>query len=81
MRVEIYTRPSCPLCDEALELLRDAAQQWRFELSEVNILADEALFHRHRYQVPVVVIDGVERLRLRFTAEDVAAALRAATSA
>jgi len=78
MRVEIYSRPSCPLCDEAADLLQEAAAKWRFELVDVNILDDEALFHRYRYQVPVVVIDGIERLRLRFCAEELDAALRAA---
>lgn len=76
MRVEIYSRPSCPLCDEAAELVHDAAEAWRLELVEVSIVSDEALFHRYRYQVPVVVIDGVERLRLRFSAEELDAALR-----
>lgn len=80
MRVEIYNRPSCQLCDEAAALLDDAAAQWQFELVEVNILTDEALFERYRYLVPVVCIDGVERLRLRFTAEQLDEALRTAGS-
>lgn len=74
----VYRKPGCPLCDEAEELLEDAAARWPFELERRNILESEAWFERYRYRIPVVVIDGVERLELRFTAEALEAALAGA---
>jgi glutaredoxin len=77
MRVEIYTKPDCPLCDEGKELLEGAQDALGFELVTHNILTNDAWFAEHRYLVPVVFIDGVRALELRFTAEDVSAALKA----
>jgi thiol-disulfide isomerase/thioredoxin len=75
--IDVYLKPGCPLCDEALELLDDAAGAWRFQVALRNILADDTLFERYRHAVPVVVMGGVERLRLRFDRQELEAALLA----
>ncbi len=76
MRVEIYTKPDCPLCDEGRELVEDAQAALGFELTFHNILTRDEWYAEHRYFVPVVVIDGVRALQLRFTADQLAAALK-----
>jgi glutaredoxin len=75
MRVEIYTKPDCPLCEEGRELVEDALDGALFELVLHNILTRDDWYAEHRYFVPVVFIDGVRALQLRFTAEQVSAAL------
>ncbi len=77
MRVEIYTKPDCPLCDEGKDLVEAAQDDTPFELVLHNILTHDAWFELHRYFVPVVFIDGVRALELRFTAEQLRAALQA----
>lgn len=79
MRVEIYTKPDCPLCDEGKELMERAQDEVGFELVLHNILTQDAWYAEFRYFVPVVFIDGRRALELRFTADDVSAALKAAT--
>ncbi len=61
LRIVLYTRPGCHLCDDALSLLR------RYGLSPtlVDIDADAALRKRYTDCVPVVEIDGQERFRGR----------------
>ena len=76
MRVEIYTKPDCPLCDEGKELLENAQDDLGFELVSHNILIHAGWYAAHRYFVPVVFIDGVRALELRFTEEDLKAALK-----
>ncbi len=75
MRVEVYIKPMCSLCDTATTWLLRAHTRHRFELVENDIYERQDWFDRHRYQVPVVVIDGVERLSLRFTEAELEAAL------
>lgn len=75
-QIDFYGKPGCPLCDEGEEVLADLADRFDFVVIKHNILEDEALFARYRYAVPVVVIDGIERARLRFNAAQVEAALR-----
>ena len=75
MRVEIYTKPDCTLCDEGRALVEDAQDALGFELQLHNILTRDDWYAAHRYFVPVVFIDGVRALELRFTAAQLQAAL------
>ena len=43
MIVEIYSKPQCPLCDEAKEVLARVRRRISFELKEVDITRDAAL--------------------------------------
>jgi glutaredoxin len=71
--VTLYTKAGCHLCDEAREYLEELAASYAFTLGEIDIRRDEALFARYQYRIPVVTVDGVERLEGRIEAEDVAA--------
>jgi glutaredoxin len=77
MRIDVYRKPGCQLCDAALELLDDQRAQFDFVLETHNILEDTVWFEKYRYLVPVVVIDGIQRLSLRFDSQELEAALRA----
>jgi glutaredoxin len=74
----VYRKPGCPLCDEADEVLDEAREKWRFTLEARNILESSEWYSLYRYRVPVVVMNGIERLELRFSAGELAAALSAA---
>ncbi|MBL8921750.1 MAG: glutaredoxin family protein [Myxococcaceae bacterium] len=76
MHVVVYRKPGCPLCDEAVELLAEVEPPVELELR--NILERDDWFTTYRYRIPVVVIDGIERLELRFSAQELNAALAAA---
>lgn len=56
--VTLYTRPECPLCDEAVRLLHRLAPKLGFELQEVNIEEDEELLRRYALEIPVVAVNG-----------------------
>jgi glutaredoxin len=58
MIIEIYSKPECPLCDEAKEVLSRVRRRIPFELREVDITSDAALFQRYRYDIPVVYVNG-----------------------
>ncbi|MGQ0506868.1 MAG: glutaredoxin family protein [Myxococcaceae bacterium] len=71
MRVEIYSKPDCGLCEEAKEILEQVRSRVPFELVEVNIEADPTLFERFRYDIPVVFIAGKKAFKHRVEAEAV----------
>ena len=73
--IHVYGKPGCSLCDEVLDLLDDTASRFHFEVVRHNILEDPLLFEKYRYLVPVVFIDGIERLRSRFDPQELEAAL------
>ena len=75
--IHVYGKPGCSLCDEALELLDDTSARFSFVIVRHNIFEDLAVFEKYRYLVPVIVIDGIERLSLRFDLQELEAALLA----
>jgi glutaredoxin len=59
VRIVLYVRPDCHLCDEAREVLRDLrAEGLRFDLAEVDIDSDDALLRAYLERIPVVAVDG-----------------------
>jgi glutaredoxin len=60
VHVIIYSRPGCHLCDEAKAAIMGAGCSDQFVLEEINIESDQELLRKYKYDIPVVVIDGVE---------------------
>ncbi|MBI3978027.1 MAG: glutaredoxin family protein [Chloroflexi bacterium] len=54
--VRLYTKPVCPLCDDARDLLDDLAEEFALAVEVVDITADPTLFARFRTVIPVVEI-------------------------
>lgn len=65
VRVEIFSRPGCHLCDEAKRVLDEALEAHAFELSEVNVESDPGLESLHGARLPVVTINGQEAFLYR----------------
>ena len=60
MRVTLYTKADCGLCEEAASMLRRLRKQTRFELEYVNIEADAGANERYGSRIPVIAVDGEE---------------------
>ena len=59
MRVVVYSRPGCHLCEEAIEAIVALHEEgYRFELHEIDIESDELLLRRHLERIPVVEVEG-----------------------
>ena len=68
--VIIYSRPGCHLCDEAKAAIQNAGCSDRFSLEEINIESDEELLRKYKYDIPVLMIDGVEAFRHRVNPDE-----------
>ena len=71
----LYTKPGCHLCDEMKREIQRAGCAELYALDEVNIETDLDLLARYRYEIPVLLIDGVEAFRHRLSAADFKARL------
>jgi glutaredoxin len=76
LSIVLYAKAGCHLCDEAREYLENAAADHEFELAEIDIRRDPDIFERYRYRIPVVVVNGEERLEGRIDEADVWALFR-----
>ncbi|MBI2807886.1 MAG: glutaredoxin family protein [Planctomycetes bacterium] len=63
VRLVVYTRAACPLCDDAIEILRKYQQEYGFTIETIDVDASEELKRDHGNCVPVVAIDGTVRFR------------------
>lgn len=56
-KVTFYTKAGCHLCEEARDMLDDIAALTSYELTEIDIRSDLAIFEQYRYRIPVILID------------------------
>ncbi len=56
----LYTKPDCPLCDEARSALERVRARVPFELAVLDITSDSELFDRYGERIPVVLVDGTQ---------------------
>ncbi|MCY4598075.1 MAG: glutaredoxin family protein [Bryobacterales bacterium] len=64
LRVTLYSRPGCRLCETARRELEAAVKHITVE--EIDVDCDPQLRARYGYDVPVAVADGRELFRHRF---------------
>ena len=75
MKVVIYSRPGCHLCDEAKQNIVAAGHADEYTLDEINIESDPDLINRYQHDIPVITINGVEMFRHRLTVEQFQSAI------
>lgn len=56
--VVIYSKRGCCLCDKAKEMLLKVQPEIFFNLQEIDITQNQALFEKYQYVIPVVAING-----------------------
>lgn len=68
LRIVMYSRVGCHLCDEAWEQLLKAQTCYRFHLARQDVDTDPALVAEYGNCVPVVTVNGKVRFRGRINA-------------
>lgn len=72
-RLVLYERDGCHLCDEARVVLDELLGPDAY--GRIDIDADDVLVLRYGFRVPVLALDGVDRLEAPITAPDLRALL------
>jgi glutaredoxin len=65
VKVEIYSRPGCHLCDEAKEVIERVGRRVAFSLRVINIETDPELEKKYGEEIPVVFVNGMPAFRYR----------------
>lgn len=63
MNLVLYSTPACHLCETAAALLQELSQANApglvpFTVTEIDIVADDALFQRYGVRIPVLSVEG-----------------------
>jgi hypothetical protein len=75
VRVRLYSRPGCHLCDAAREVILLERARRPFVFEEVDIEGDDTLELEYGIRIPVVSIDGEERFEIEVDPAEFRAAL------
>jgi hypothetical protein len=73
VRPILYERDGCHLCEEARVLLDEMLSPDGY--TRVDIDADDNLVLRYGFRIPVIGLDGIDRLEGQITAPDLRALL------
>ena len=58
MRVTLYGKPGCHLCDDARAIVEQVCGELGVGRTEIDITQDPALFEQYGEQIPVTFVDG-----------------------
>jgi len=70
-RLVLFERANCHLCDEARQLLDELIGPDAYE--RVDVDTSDELIVRYGFRVPVLAVDGIDRLEAPITAPDLRA--------
>jgi hypothetical protein len=73
-QVVLYERDGCHLCDETRVLLDEMIGPDRYERVDIDLSDD--LVVRYGFRVPVIAVDGVDRLEAPISVPDLRAILQ-----
>ena len=69
IKLQLYTKSDCPLCDEAKESLEPLAARFSLQIEEIDITANLGLFTKYKDLIPVLELEGkrlfVHRIHVR----------------
>ena len=65
IKVEIYSKPDCHLCDEAKTVLQRVRSRCPFEMIDVDITNDQRRYNEYKEQIPVIFINGRKAFKFR----------------
>lgn len=65
IRVEIYSRPGCHLCDQARAAIEEVRGIYAMTFRTINVETSTDLENRYGTDIPVVFLNGEEAFRHR----------------
>ena len=58
LTLKLYTKPDCPLCDDAKDALNAVAADSPIVIEEIDITSNLGLFTKYKDTIPVLELDG-----------------------
>ena len=77
IRLTIYSRPGCHLCEEMKAVVTRVARRVPLDLEEVDISGDRELEARYGLEIPVLMVDGRKAAKYRIDEDQLLRVLNA----
>lgn len=59
MNVQFYSRPNCPLCEDARMMLQLVKEDVELNIEEINIEDNDDIHEKYLLRIPVIESNGV----------------------
>lgn len=59
MKVQLYSRSNCPLCEEAKLMLQLVMEDVPLKIEEINIEDNDEIHEKYLLRIPVIESEGV----------------------
>jgi len=83
VRLTIYSRPGCHLCDQMKSIVHRViakdGDEVRIEVDEIDISTDRELLDRYGLEIPVLMIDGKKVAKYRVSEQELTQMVKART--
>jgi glutaredoxin len=79
IRVTIYSRPGCHLCDEMKAVVMRMASRVPLDLEEIDISGNAELESRYALEIPVLIVEGRKAAKYRITEDELRRLIAART--
>jgi glutaredoxin len=76
VRVVLYSRPGCHLCDAARDVIVAERGRVDFTFEEIDIETSDDLLKEYGIRIPVVTLDGEERFEIEVDPREFAEMVR-----
>jgi glutaredoxin len=76
VRLTLYSKPGCHLCDEMKHVIDRVNARERFTLEIVDISTNQQLTDLYGVEIPVLLIDGKKAAKYRVTERELEEKLR-----
>jgi len=60
VKVILYSKIDCCLCENAKAILQELQTELQFEIEEIDIYEDDRLLEKYQLMIPVVEVNGEE---------------------
>lgn len=65
LRLRIYSKPDCHLCEEAKHVLDKVAAEFHATVEVIDIEQDKEAYEKYSDEIPVIFVDDVKLFKYR----------------
>lgn len=69
LRVRVYSRKECHLCDDAKQVLKKFAAEYPLAIEEIDIDHDPEAQEKYREEIPVIFLEDTKLFKYRVEEE------------
>ena len=77
LRITFYTKPNCPLCEDAEVLLDDMQRHFDFSVLKIDITTEMNTYEKYKHRIPVLRLGDLGDLSGKITEKELRQSIRA----